>query len=180
MKKCIDCRAILVKQSAYCHKCGIGIIDVVQHTASAQMIQDSLGKKTARKAIKAKLSQKGLGRMKGFAKQAEGLLSDVPISSKTFPDPGSHTAMVKVAGVIIDTLQALKELVSDEVSPQTVQLLDEASEALDMELGEAEDMDLGMDMEEPDEEGDEYTLDELEGVGDITIEEPEMGRPGVL
>ena len=96
---------------------------------------------TAGKYVRARLSKRTAGAIKRFAKAADGMLSDVPVTSKAFPEKGDRRMLLKLLGDIEDAIDTLKGL-AGTLGAEDQETLEGVSEMLDGLTGQEGDDDM--------------------------------------
>lgn len=89
----------------------------------------AMSKGAARK-VKARLTRRAQHRLQQFCKQAQGLVDEVEIGKRSFPDGGVRSAMRHLLGSLEDHLEAIKEVAQDAGEHGIVEIIEEAADAL--------------------------------------------------
>ena len=163
----------VVTTAKYCHECGVEVgrdlaAQLAEEMQAGRRVVANVVERGGKKVVTAKLSRNAMNRVKAMARSANNFINDVPISAKTFPDRGSHQAMVKLVDVILDTSEALVELAAgtDILDPEVIQEIQETAEHVEMSLGGEEG--------EHEKPLDEIDLDDFaDAAGEVVIEEPD-------
>lgn len=121
---------------------------------------------TGHRKVVARLSQKAMRRVRSMAKAGQQFLEDVPVSRKSFPDPQTHKAVIKIVDVLLDAADVLLTLAegTDIFDEQTIDVIEDMKEIVEDAVGG----------EKQDEPIEEMELDDLlDEADDVVIEEPE-------
>lgn len=92
---------------------------------AAQMMQ-----KGAARVVKARLSKRGQARIKQFCKQAQGLVDDVEVGKRSFPDSGVRTAMRQLIGSLEENLEAVAQIAEAVGDDTLVEIIEDAADSL--------------------------------------------------
>lgn len=133
-------------------------------------------KKSGSKTVKARLSKRGQNHLRQFVKQAQNLVDNIEVGTKTFPDKDVRSAARRLFGSIEDELETLKTIAEAEGDNELVEIIDDMIEDAEGTSGvDDEPHEIGPDHEELEEDGVEVEGLEVDlGGGPSDLDETRM------
>ena len=150
----------------------------------AKELMAKMSGKSSGRVIKARLTKKGQGRLKQFAKQAQGMVDDIEVGKKSFPDATVRKAMRNLISSIEDNLEAVMEVAEAAGESEIVDVIEDAVEDLsalnDIEHSSDTD-DLVDDVEDEEDEEDEVEIeidmdDDFDDSEEVVFDETKMNE----
>lgn len=86
--------------------------------------------KTKGKVVKARLTKRGKNRFKQFSKQAQGLIDEVEVSKKSFPDGEMRSAMRTLMATLEETIEAVATIAEASGEDDIVEVLEDVASEL--------------------------------------------------
>ena len=82
-------------------------------------------KKSGQRTVKARLTKRGQSHLRQFVKQAQNMVDNIEVGTKTFPDKEVRAAARRLFGSIEDELEAIKTIAEATGDGELVEIIDE-------------------------------------------------------